>query len=487
MLNIISAIKLHQLIMFYTCRIRPQLHFAKHFVSKNISKILLVCVFFTLIIGFSESGIVALGAILKEDNQYLYVSAESDIFDNTFGGPMVVEVMISDSNLSGTDEVKAEPYITVNDKTLRMAQGEDGNWYGYFADRTMATLADQVMLTSDFTDTEGKGLDFGGFCSSTTTDTDIIGTSGGFPETVGFAIAKNTQEDGKSNDNPEVLEVAPTQGIAPFVDCVFIGSNDNPDDPSSYRTVVANHVVRNAPVLNADSAGVNIGQIGLIEDTWPIIQLYDFSSVNDVQVNYYRGGGGESAIIYFDNFENLTYIEFDAKEFPPNAELHLELYDNQLNIDPTSKDSWTFDVTSSPLKVIYQMYDESGSNDGQGKKETEIDIFSDLSNLGYETNGFLEIIPNAQNGSINVVENDKSSLIVGANPKNKLLFPVTLVETEPNSGIFASYDSLFNSNIDISSDAKSGTSATIQYAENRYSVLVKHFDGKLKLGSSLVT
>ena len=47
-----------------------------------------------------------------------------------------------DSDINDTDEAKGEPDVTVNGKILRMVQGVDGNWYGYFADETMADTAD---------------------------------------------------------------------------------------------------------------------------------------------------------------------------------------------------------------------------------------------------------------------------------------------------------------------------------------------------------
>jgi hypothetical protein len=72
----------------------------------------------------------------------LYVSAENAQFDNLFGGPMVVEVIVRDPNRSLTNENQGEPTVLVDNQRLRLAQGLDGNWYGYFADSTdVATVA----------------------------------------------------------------------------------------------------------------------------------------------------------------------------------------------------------------------------------------------------------------------------------------------------------------------------------------------------------
>ena len=41
-------------------------------------------------------------------------------------------------------KAKGEPDVTVNGKILRMVQAVDGNWYGYFADRDQAQIADST-------------------------------------------------------------------------------------------------------------------------------------------------------------------------------------------------------------------------------------------------------------------------------------------------------------------------------------------------------
>ena len=75
-------------------------------------------------------------------NANLFVSAENSQFDNYMSGPQVIEVVVIDSDINDTDEAKGEPDVTVNGKILRMVQAVDGNWYGYFADRERATIAD---------------------------------------------------------------------------------------------------------------------------------------------------------------------------------------------------------------------------------------------------------------------------------------------------------------------------------------------------------
>src|SRR3970040_778327 len=67
-------------------------------------------------------------------NANLFVSAENSASSNIFTGPMVIQVIISDSGIAALDDAVGEPDVTVNGDTLRMLQATDGNWYGYFAD-----------------------------------------------------------------------------------------------------------------------------------------------------------------------------------------------------------------------------------------------------------------------------------------------------------------------------------------------------------------
>jgi hypothetical protein len=83
-------------------------------------------------------------------NANLFVSAENSQFGNYMSGPQVIEVVVIDSDINDTDEVKPEPDVTVNGKILRMVQAVDGNWYGYFADRNMTQIADSTTTYSGY-------------------------------------------------------------------------------------------------------------------------------------------------------------------------------------------------------------------------------------------------------------------------------------------------------------------------------------------------
>ncbi len=99
-------------------------------------------------------------------NANLFVSAENSQFDNYMAGAMVIEVVVIDSDISDTNEGKGEPDVTVQGKSLRMAQATDGNWYGYFANVQSAQAADATQASES-----GFGLDFGTGCDAATAGT----------------------------------------------------------------------------------------------------------------------------------------------------------------------------------------------------------------------------------------------------------------------------------------------------------------------------
>ena len=79
----------------------------------------------------------------------LYVSAENAMFDNTFGGASIIEVVVIGIS-SETDEAQGEPTVKVDEKQLRMVQAVDGNWYGYFGDSTQVPIADRANNNLDY-------------------------------------------------------------------------------------------------------------------------------------------------------------------------------------------------------------------------------------------------------------------------------------------------------------------------------------------------
>jgi hypothetical protein len=196
-------------------------------------------------------------------NANLFVSAENSQFDNYMSGPQVIEVVVIDSDINDTDEAKGEPDVTVNGKILRMVQGVDGNWYGYFADRTMAQIADSTAPTQS-SGSQGNGTDFGTFCSPSTA---------GLAAVVGGAAA---------------IDLSDTNGVAIPADGGIDGSATGAPITaacSALGTAINMNVVRESKDPVAAKAGppvVAAGQIDIDPAAWPFVQLYTLNPTGNV-------------------------------------------------------------------------------------------------------------------------------------------------------------------------------------------------------------
>ena len=330
-------------------------------------------------------------------NANLFVSAENSQFDNYMAGPQVIEVVIIDSDINDTDQAKGEPDVTVNGKILRMAQAVDGNWYGYFADRDQAQIADSTATTPR------SGLDFGGFCEAADAVT-AIGVD--LSDTSGFASGGVTNGvTGSSSGGAFVVDSTEcTVGVA--------------DTDSTMN------VVREAKDLNSNDAAnggtdETSGQIGIIDankNAFPFIQLYTLSPGGNVVVQYNKGGGAQSTTLTFDTVDQYAGATLDRTTYPQGAEVHATITDLWLNIDPTDEDSWTFATSSDGADSFYQVFDENGESGG-----VALSTSGSLGDLMCADNCVLLLDLNAQsvtNPVLTLQDNDDSILDL---PKYRLV------------------------------------------------------------------
>lgn len=369
----------------------------------------------------------------------LIVSAEKPEFGNHFSGSMVVEVIVSDSGISDTSVGKGEPDVTINGNNLRMVQATDGRWYGYFANVDKAKTADQIALDGGVS---GVGLDFGVFCSK---DTTSLGPT--FTETNGIAVPRSM--------------TGATNGNSAFATCTGTPSGAN-----------LNNVIRSQKSINTNPSILS-GQIGLDANAWPLIQLFSFS--NNVVVRY-NGVGTQSVTLVYDDMPNVS-LSLDKPNYPPGAHVFATINDMQLNQDPTSRDSWTFNI--DPQTVFYEAFTESGTISASGGTGL-VNLIPNLSSLGFEKNGKLSMTL----GSVaQLVQNNfqQSTASDGTTTYSKI---VTFVETEPNTGIFENADDNSQSNIRILSSAPRGQSATIEYNLKSYSIVSGLSDASISFGTT---
>ena len=394
----------------------------------------------------------------------LFVSAQNPSSQNRFSGPQVIEVVVRDNNIGDTGKSVGEPDVTINGKDLRMVQATDGNWYGYFADRDMAQIADSTVAGNP----AGEGLDFGNFCSNQlglgegTSIVDFIDTSG---VAVGFGLT-GSLVDGSATGGP-ITASCTTTNTTPAV----VGDTQN--------------VLRenNAINLIVPGGANGNGQIGIADNAWPFIQLYTLNPTGNVVVQYNKGGGAQSTTLTFDTVDQFANLVISPSLLPPGQDIQFTLTDIQLNIDPTDEDSWTFGTQSGLLELRYQLFDENGIADaacvlGNPACLTTSDygpsplqeLIPSLSSLMFGTNGVL-IINTSPSGPqvIDFKDNDDQifSVLSGNVPQ-----PVTVIETTKTSGTFVNFDNSNVANLFVPLSAPNGSNGIITYNNIPNSVVV---------------
>ncbi len=389
-------------------------------ISCTMNKILLAFLFLATI------SIFPIIQAEAANNQNLFVSAENSEFVNHFSGSMVVEVVIRDNDIRNTDEGKGEPDVTLNGKLLRMVQATDGNWYAYFANIDGANAADSTVGLV------GEGLDFGSICS-VSDGTTVIGVDLSDADGVSYPYDNCT---GTFNDSNNVVRKAKNPSNFP-----------NPGE----------------------------GQIGIVEDTWPFIQLFSFS--NDVTIQYNPAGEAQRVDLEYDEIPNILLIH-DREQYPRNSEVFVSINDFQLNQDPTDEDSWTFSVESNPA-TFYQAFNNKGQESAAGTAGL-VNLIPHLSNLGFEDNGeFSMSLGSVIELKTNDNQNNQLSITDGGTSSYNEI--VTFVEKGPNSGIFDSSDHSDQSTIGITSNAPRGETGIITYNQDSVSILTGFTTGSLSL------
>jgi hypothetical protein len=399
-------------------------------------------------------------------------------------GPQVIEVVVIDSDINDTDEAKGEPDVTVNGKILRMAQGVDGNWYGYFADRDQAQIADSTVTADNY----GNGLDFGSFCSADSAES-VLGVD--LSDTDGVAIANATRADNDDEDG------SATGGE---ITSTCFGSNTGAGGLNA--ATIENNVVREAKDLSAQNNGqISVNATTGGADDWPFIQLYELNPTGNVVVQYNKGGGVQSTTLTFDTVDQYADLSLDRSVYPRSSQVHVTITDLWLNIDPTDEDSWTFATNAdNNTNTFYGIFDENGQRGGTQTSGTAVPMNSTLSELMCEDNCILALDLDAQSSGTNVVtiqDNDDTIIVnlngttpasrtgtfsvnnatnFGVQTETRYLGegsqPITITEQGPNSGVFGTYDESDSSSLLITSNAKRGTSASVDYNETPQTILV---------------
>ncbi|MGI0059368.1 MAG: hypothetical protein ACREBJ_06330, partial [Nitrosotalea sp.] len=393
-------------------------------------------------------------------NANLFVSAENSQFNNYFAGPQVIQVVVADTDINRLDQAYGEPVVTVNGKRLRMAQGTDGNWYAYFADRNQAITAANTAPVS------GKGLNFGGFCSPTSTFNPKAGVT--YSDTKGFTLARG----GFGSLNFTVGTPITTTNL---------GTTSCNNTAVGLTSIQQEHVVRENKTINLITSGFNGGTYSQV---WPVIQLYDFSAIpSTVTVDYQKNGGDQIVNLTFDRIpQNLITTTTDKNAYPQNSQVFVQVNDPQLNIDPTEDDSWTWGTSATNNTVYYQAFTRNGAADADGTTGMQ-NLLGNLTTMMFNHNGKLTFTPTGQ--TVRVTDFQANGKIVyqgtqrGAPSVVSTLSltaksqPLTLIEQGGvNTGVFGNWDGAKKSEIvTVDNSNIRGQSSIVRYNDISTSIV----------------
>ena len=366
--------------------------------AKNIQKITTsLFLAATLVLGsvsFAVPGIMP-SAFAATEN--LYVSADNKLFDKSFNGPMVIEVVVNDNDIDEASDLT--PDVTINGADLAMVQAGDGNWYAYFAEKSQVIAAENTNIT--FGDT-------------------IDGATLNGDDTV-YVLTDDVVRQ------PKTIESGSVDG---FVDSFDAGAN------------------------------------------WPIIQAFDFAVDGSVTITYAKGGNPQSiALTYLDDPDDYAGLTLDRDSYPPGADVHMTITSMSHNIDPTDEDSWTYNTENST--AYYQYFDENGQNGTRADRELSINTGS----LNFDDSGLLTIITNPNGKEVLDFRTNNDQNVTSSLGENI----VTILETQPNSGVFKNTDDADTANIVVLATAQRDLTGTIDYADSALSVPVRNYPGSLTM------
>ena len=251
----------------------------------------------------------------------------------------------------------------------------------------------------------------------------------------------------------------------------FFVNGTNLDDEfstSDADAIYADDEDESTPSIIRQSKNAENGETG-----WPVIQAFDFAVDGDVSISYSKGGNPQSVTLTFlDDPDDYASLSLDRSSYPAGADVHMTITSLAHNIDPTDEDSWTYDTRSG--NVTYQNFTENGI--GQSGIQLSLD---DLSTLTFDDSGILKIITQLNDVNILEFQNNTDQRILTETANASSL--VTILETEPNSGIFKNTDDGDKANIKITDNAPRGYTAVIDFADSPISIPVRNYPGSLAM------
>jgi hypothetical protein len=375
----------------------------------------------------------------------LYVSAENPQFDNLFGGTQVVEIIVRDPLRDQTDEDQGEPVVKLNEIQVRMVQGDDGYWYAYIGDDTAITAFFTNNLAAN---NVNDNLDYGA-------DDALIGT----PGVVGY----QTQFTMYSTSN---------------FTAVGAGVIANPPTLSAYNGTISRGAGTGIGYHTQADGSSTEGQIGMPSALWPMIQTFDLT-IGTFDIVLEQAGANEVVSLDYNSgdLDDYSSITLDRTAAPQGSEVHLTITDNQLNIDPTSKDIVQFNVTTGSEKVSWT---NGTVSTAVTTNWTQLAGDFHAYDNSFDGNGVLVIKYDNNAVGVDVIANDAT---LDDTISNKI---ITFFETANNSGVFVNTDDADDANLIINTAAKRGTTATFSYNGDAQTLLVANSFATLDMDETSV-
>ena len=397
-------------------------------LGRKITSLTLMTIMLAGGVSFAAPGIMPEA---EAANQYLWVSVENS-GNNKFYGGQVLEIVVSDPAINRLDEAYGMPDVTIDGKKVIMAQGVDGSWYAYIADGKKATTIDKNYAEVE----DGRGADYGRWCGPATNlefgpndkavaalipsesrgvaipfqlgnstnngvPSGIAGATGGqLPSLIGDAtVSSYTQGTGISQACDVASDNAghPRYFLNATAHIAHTGTTLSTGVNASDQAI--NNVVREARALSNGTTTDFYGNIALGPNLWPFIQLYDFTRYQSYDLVYERGGADETISLTYDrpagydaDGNKIKGLVFDKDHYGLKHEIGVTLYNNELNLDPTDEDSWTFGTLPTNATIFYQLFDENGANDSSATAGvTKFDMFTASSTFGFNDGGIMKI------------------------------------------------------------------------------------------------
>ncbi|MBT5509501.1 MAG: hypothetical protein HOK23_07255, partial [Euryarchaeota archaeon] len=237
---------------------------------------------------------------------------------------------------------------------------------------------------------------------------------------------------------------------------------------------------------------------------WPFIQLYDFTQ-GSFDIVLSQAGQDEVVTLDYDSsgLDAYASVTLDRLSATQGSEVHLEIADQALNIDPTNEDIVIFYVDSGQTEGGLETVSfTNGTVPDLGASHAISYAAVDLSARGsqfiaetmdFGDNGVLKINYNTNGAqtaagvAVPVLANDATLDDTAAKSVGDAAdYYLVFYEGADNSGVFYNTDDSDDSNLIVSATAKRGTTATIDYNDDAVTFLVANDFGDLDMDESSI-